>query len=122
MMGINWLGKGLLVLSIAAGFIFAGSGSCLAVKGNYAKTLHGGEEISNQNLLEVKTVGGGKIQLVFERPFPAFVAPDFTISQCGLELAPNVATLNSMVGKPSKGWASYVDGAAVYSRLEFECR
>lgn len=112
---VLWLGV------FVAGMIFVGVGSCLAAPGGKVPGRHDGEEILNRNLLEVRVVDQ-QIRLTFTRPEPAFVTPDFTISQCGRELAPTVATLTAMIGKASNGWAFFVDGKALYHRLEFECR
>lgn len=118
----SWRGMGLGLTMIAAGMVFAGSGSCQAAAGSYARLLHEGEEMYNDHLLEVTIVAGGKIQVTFDRPDPALVSADFTISQCGRELSPTISTLTALIGKGSRGWALYFDGKAVYHRLEFDCQ
>jgi len=107
---------------ILALMTFAGSGSCVAAPGFSSTSRHDGEKMSRGNLLEVTAVGGGQIRLTFERPELVFVAPNFTVSQCGRELPPTLATLMGLIGKRPTGWAYYVDGKALYHRLEFDCQ
>jgi hypothetical protein len=82
---------------------------------------HPGEQIFSRQLVGVERVDG-RLKLRWNRKKLDALAPDFTMSDCGVELAPTEANLRRMIGKPCYAWGVVLWKEMVLNRLEFQCR
>jgi len=108
--------RGILAVALLLLLCAGGAGAAAAVG------PHDGEEMYSRELLRV-FFEEGQWQLGFGSREAGLLAPEFTMSHCGQEMAPTVANLQTMVGKPCRFWGLPLKkGRMVLHRLEFQCR
>jgi len=110
-----------VMIVIAAGFfmVLLGPGPALAQEVHWNK--HPGEQIFHRSLVGVEKADN-RLMLRWYRDELDALAPDFTMSDCGIELQPTEANLRLMIGKPCYGWGVVLRKQLVLNRLEFQCR
>ena len=109
----------LIAVAVVGFFIAPFPGAASAA--SYGDDRHQGEKVIYHALRGVESVDG-RVLLYVGRVTPWELTPTATMNYCGQELAPNMANLTEMIGKPLVGWAMAPEVVMVFHRLEFPCK